>query len=92
MQLALVKGSMTSTVKHESLHGKKLLVCQPLSNVLKAGGDPLVVVDLLGAGEGDVVMISSDGKGISERVGNQRTPARWFTLGILDRGRIAVAV
>ena len=46
MQLGLVVGTATSTVKHKTLHGQKLLVVQPLMADGKgADGDPQIAVD-----------------------------------------------
>jgi ethanolamine utilization protein EutN len=84
MLLARVKGRATSTVKHRSLAGRKLLVALELDRTGTETGDPLVIIDQLGAGVGDLVMISSDGKGVEERIGDDTTPVRWFTLGIVD--------
>lgn len=85
MQLALVKGHATATVKHESLGGQKLLICLALDAKGRGSGDPLLVIDQHGAGAGDVVMLSSDGQGVRELLKNDKSPVRWFTLGIIDR-------
>ena len=84
MQLAVVTGRATSTVRHESLAGVKLLVCQPLGRHGKAHGDPVLAVDRLGAGRGDRVVITSDGLGLRELLNDPTSPARWWTLGIVD--------
>ena len=84
MQLAIVQGRATSTVKHPSLAGAKLLICQPLGVDRKPSGDPVLAVDKLGAGSGDQVIISSDGLGLRDLLGDQTSPARWWTLGIVD--------
>jgi len=84
MQLAVVKGRATSTVKHASLEGWKLLVCQMLGNAGQPAGDPVLVLDKLGAGAGDRVIISSDGLGLRTLLGFDNSPARWWTLGIAD--------
>jgi microcompartment protein CcmK/EutM len=84
MQLALVQGRATSTVKHRSLAGAKLLVCQLLGNEGQASGDPVLAVDKLGAGAGDRVILTSDGLGLRELLGDNTSPVRWWTLGIVD--------
>ena len=84
MLLARVQGQVTSTVKHPSMNGRKLLVASELDRTGNPGGDPLLVIDQLGAGLGDVVLISSDGKGVADRLGDETTPVRWFTLGLVD--------
>ena len=84
MQLALVKGRATSTVKHRSLQGRKMLICQLLGNEGQSAGDPVLAVDSLGAGAGDRVILSSDGQGLRELLNDGNSPVRWWTLGIVD--------
>jgi microcompartment protein CcmK/EutM len=57
VQLAEVIGSVTATVKAESLLSRKLLVVRPLD---PEGGEPAtadVAVDTVGAGPGDLVLV-----------------------------------
>jgi ethanolamine utilization protein EutN len=85
MQEARVVGTATATVRHPSLAGWKLLVVQPyLADGVTPDGDPLLAIDAQGAGRGDRVMISSDGRGTRELVGDEKTPIRWSVLGICD--------
>ncbi|MBM4075608.1 MAG: ethanolamine utilization protein EutN [Planctomycetes bacterium] len=84
MQLAKVIGRATSTVKHPTLSGWRLLLVQPLDAKGGADGAPQLVIDNLGGRKGDTVIISSDGKTAREMVGSDQTPARWHTLGIVD--------
>jgi ethanolamine utilization protein EutN len=55
MQLARVIGTVVSTIKNESFGGQKLLVIQPLDAKLEEAGKPVVAVDSVGAGKGEVV-------------------------------------
>jgi ethanolamine utilization protein EutN len=86
MLLGRVEGFATSTVKHPSLAGYRLTVVQPLRSLYT---EPVLAIDVLGAGRGDCVLISSDGKGTRETVGDETSPARWTVVGILrdDPGR-----
>ena len=53
-----------------SLRGQKLLLVQPqLADGRRPDGPPLLVVDALGAGMGETVMITSDGRGARELLG-----------------------
>jgi ethanolamine utilization protein EutN len=47
-------------------------------------GDPILVIDSLGAGRGEKVMITSDGIGTRDLVGFANSPIRWSVLGICD--------
>jgi ethanolamine utilization protein EutN len=85
MQLALVIGNATATVKHASMEGRKLLIVQPLlADGVSPDGEPLLTVDGVGAGRGDTVMITSDGRGARAMVGSDTTPVRWTVIGIRD--------
>jgi ethanolamine utilization protein EutN len=84
MLLAMVEGSVVTTIKHPSMKGWKVLVVQPLDISGAADGDPLLAIDLLGAGHGDKVLVSNDGKGARELVGDENSPIRWSVLGIVD--------
>ena len=83
MRLATIKGHVTSTMKHKSLNGWRLLIAIPDSLDLA----PQIVLDSLGAGSGQKVLISSDGSEARKMVGDQRSPARWTVLGIIDPER-----
>lgn len=83
MQLARVVGTCTSTIKHPSISGWKLLIVQMLGADGKSpDGDPVVSIDSLGAAVGQDVIITSDGKGTRELMNSNNTPVRWSVLGI----------
>jgi ethanolamine utilization protein EutN len=85
MFLGRVMGTATSTVKHPSMEGWKLLLVRALQADGKtAEGDPILVVDSLGAGRGELIMITSDGIGTRELLKNIQSPVRWSVLGICD--------
>src|SRR3974377_2127626 len=84
MKLARVIGHATATIKHPSMTGLKLVIVQPLNASRGPDGDPLRVVDKLGSNRGHTVILSSDGKGARQLVGVEKTPVRWFVIGIVD--------
>ena len=84
MQLAKVIGHATSTIKHPSLEGWRMMIAHQVNVAREPEGDPLVVIDKLGCGIGQTVIIDSDGKGARELIGNDKTPARWYTVAIVD--------
>ncbi len=84
MQLGQVIGTATATTKHPSLTGWKLLVVQLLGVNDAIDGEPILVIDSLGAGLGDRVIASNDGAAVQALVGTKATPARWFVVGIAD--------
>jgi ethanolamine utilization protein EutN len=85
MQTARVLGSAIATVKHLSMEGRKLLVVQPyLSDGQTPDGHPLLAVDAVGAGRGEEVIITSDGRAAREYLNAEATPVRWTVIGICD--------
>lgn len=84
MLIGLVIGTATATVKHESLHGWRLAVVQPLGSSGAADGDPQVSVDPLNAAVGQKVIINSDGKFVREIVKHEKCPARFIVCGIVN--------
>jgi microcompartment protein CcmK/EutM len=85
MQLGTVVGTANSTVKHPSLAGWKMLVVQFYgADGRTPDGEPVIAVDALGAGIGERVVLSSDGKGTRALLGSENTPVRWSVIGIKD--------
>jgi ethanolamine utilization protein EutN len=85
MQLALVVGRATATVRHKSLSRQKLLLVQPLAaDGVSPDGFPLLAIDSVGAGANEQVMITSDGRGARETLGDETSPVRWSIVGIRD--------
>ena len=85
MQLGLVVGTAIATIKHPSMEGQKLLIVQPRTADGKSpDGDPLLAVDGVGAGRGETVMITSDGRHARELLKADATPVRWTVIGIRD--------
>lgn len=83
---AKIVGQVTSVMKHETLNSQKLLLAIPVNPAGKLDGDPIIVLDNLGAGAGDVVLITSDGSYTGGTIiGTRKTPARWGVVGIVDR-------
>jgi ethanolamine utilization protein EutN len=85
MQFARVLGTATATVKHPSMNGWRLLAVQfLLADGASPDGDPVLAVDNLGARRGDVVILTSDGRGTRELMKSNNTPVRWSVMGIRD--------
>lgn len=59
MHLARVIGSATGTVKDPPLAGVRLLVVQPVNEKGKDVGETGIVVDVVGAGTGDKVLVAT---------------------------------
>ena len=83
MQLARVIGTVVSTVKNPSLEGRKLLVIQILDGELRPTGRPLVAVDSVGAGAGELVFWCR-GKEASFALDGIEAPTDCTIIGIVD--------
>ncbi len=83
MQLARVIGTVVATIKNESLSGRKLLVVQTLNKDLEPQGKPLVAVDSVGAGVGELVFWCR-GKEASFPFKRDDTPTDCTIVGIVD--------
>jgi len=80
--LGTVVGQVVCTQKDPSLVGKKILVVQPLRlDEMKPSGQPLVALDAIGAGEGEVVMVVG---GSSARFASD------FTKTTVDQSIVAI--
>lgn len=83
MQLARVIGTVVSTIKNESLDGRKLLIVQTLDADLKAKGKPQIALDAVGAGVGELVFWCR-GKEASFPFKRENTPTDCTIIGIVD--------
>jgi ethanolamine utilization protein EutN len=84
MQLGRVIGHATATIKHPSMNGWRLAVVQMLNARREPDADPVIAADSLGSGIGQVVILNSDGKAARELIGHDKSPVRWFVIGISD--------
>jgi microcompartment protein CcmK/EutM len=91
MQIARVVGSAVSTAKDHRLIGVKLLVVQEADETGKSIGKPLVAVDSVGAGTGDLVLIAS-GSSARQTDVTQNRPVDTVIMAILDSLEVEGAV
>jgi ethanolamine utilization protein EutN len=83
MFLSRIDGTLTSTAKHATLQGCRLLIGRRLEADGRATGEPLVLIDRLGARHGSTVLVSTDGDVARRWLGNN-TPSRMIVVGIVD--------
>ena len=84
MQRAIVIGTANASIKHPSIAGSKMLIVQPQMANGAPDGDPLIAIDGVGAGTGETVMITSDGRFGRELLKSTINPVRWTVIGIED--------
>lgn len=83
MFLARIDGTMTTTVKHETLQACRFLIGQRLDADGQSSGEPIVILDRMGARRGTMVIVSTDGDIARKWLGNS-APARLVVVGIVD--------
>lgn len=83
MQLARVIGNLVATIKNDALDGRKLMIVQTLNENLEATGKPLVALDAVGAGVGELVFWCR-GKEASFPFKRDDTPTDCTIVGIVD--------
>jgi microcompartment protein CcmK/EutM len=83
MQLATVVGNVVVTRKDDNLHGRTLLVLQPIGADGQPVGRTLVAVDAVGAGVGETVFFVR-GKEASFPFLPVEVPADAGVVGIVD--------
>jgi microcompartment protein CcmK/EutM len=83
MQLARVIGTVVASVKNQALEGRKILIVQTLDADLKPKGKPMVALDAVGAGEGELVFWCR-GKEASFPFKRDETPTDCTIVGIVD--------
>lgn len=84
MFLARIDGNLTAAKKHELLGGARFLIAQRLEADGATSGEPLVLLDRMGARHGSTVLVSTDGDIAREWLGNT-VPARLIVVGIVDQ-------
>ncbi len=55
MFLGKVIGNIWATKKYEALSNFKLMLVQPINSEIKNDGEPLIAVDTVGAGPGEII-------------------------------------
>ncbi len=83
MNIGRVIGTLVATRKDESLVGSKLMVTQPLDIDYKPIGEPIIMVDTVGAGIGEAV-IYAEGTASRNAAGKPDSAIDAAIVGIID--------
>lgn len=89
MTLGRVIGTVTSTVKHPTYVGHKLMVVQPIDEHGNPAGEVVLAVDTVQAGVGDRVLVMREGNGVRQILGQKVLPIRSLIVGIVDAVDVA---
>jgi ethanolamine utilization protein EutN len=80
-----VIGTLVATQKHRKLEGAKLLIVQPLDLEERPRGTPVLTIDSVGAGIGEIVLIVQEGRAAVDALGRKGAPVDAAIVGIVDR-------
>ncbi len=84
MILGRVTGSIISTIHHNSMDSRKLLVVDRLDADGKPTGGYVIAVDAVGAGNGETVLVLDEGNGARQILGQDDLPVRSVVVGVVD--------
>ena len=85
MILARVTGTVWSTVQNAHLNGARLLVVRPVDRRERPTGKPLVAVDRVDAGVGDLVLVNKEGGAARLLLRDERSPVQALIVAVVDR-------
>ena len=85
MFLARIDGTLTSSRAHARLKAVRFLIAQRIVSAAgAASGEPLIVLDRMGAAQGQTVLVSTDGNLARDWLGKD-VPARLVVVGLVDQ-------
>jgi ethanolamine utilization protein EutN len=84
MILARVIGEVVSTHKRPQFEGASLLLVQPETPTGEKQGTPLLAIDSVGSGRGELVIVVLEGRAAQEALGKKLAPVDAAILGIVD--------
>ncbi|WFA07837.1 EutN/CcmL family microcompartment protein [Tissierella sp. Yu-01] len=83
MHIGRIIGTVVATRKDEKLIGSKLMITQPLTFKMEPKGEPIIAIDTVGAGIGEVVIYTT---GTAGRIAARKldAPIDASIIGIVD--------
>lgn len=86
MKICRVLGPVVSTIKHPTYIGEKLMAVQPVEpDGATPAGPSYLAVDRAQAGEGDLVLVLTEGNGARQIFGGvELLPIRSVIVGFVD--------
>lgn len=84
MILSRVTGSVHATRKDAPLEGERILVTQPVGLDGATLGRPLLALDRVDAGVGDLVLVNKEGGSARILYGSEETPVQAVIVAVVD--------
>ena len=91
MILGKIVGDVWSTKKNDKIHALRFLFVQPLGKDLKPDGNVLVAVDEVGAGFGEMVIVTQGAPAMQAFNKEDLIPVDAVVVGIVDNLEMADA-
>ncbi len=83
MVLARVIGTIWATRKYDTVKGYKLQFIQPIDAKMNEVGDPIIAVDTIGAGPGEIVFYATSSESVIA-MDVEMAPVDASIVGIVD--------
>lgn len=84
MRLCRVLGNVVATAHHPAYDARTLLVVQAVDEQLTPQGKEFLAVDHAQAGEGDLVLVLTEGNGVRQILKSGTPPIRSLVVGVVD--------
>ncbi len=87
MLLGKVIGSVTSTMKHSSIHARKILIVDPYFQKKEPRSikdKSLLALDTVQAGVGDTVLVNQEGGSCRQVLDDKEAPINHVIVGVVD--------
>jgi ethanolamine utilization protein EutN len=91
VKLALVVGTVVSTINVPVYDDRTLLLCDLVSADGSVAGGYLIAVDTVGAGVGETVLLMDEGNSARQILAARDAPVRALVVGIVDHVELAAA-
>lgn len=83
MLLGKVIGTIWATRKYETLKSYKMQFVQPLNAMMEKMGDPIIAVDTIGAGPGEIIFYATSSEAVIA-MDVEMAPVDASIVGIVD--------
>lgn len=84
MKLALVTGTVVTTISAPFFDGCRLLLCDYLGADGSPDGSYVIAVDTVDANVGELVLVLDEGTSARQVTGGENAPVRAVIVGIVD--------
>ncbi len=84
MIIGRVAGNLFSTIHHDAMNNRKILIVDRLDAAGQPTGRYIIALDAIGAGAGETVLVLDEGNGSRQIMDDPLAPVRSMVVGIID--------